>query len=605
MRGVLWRVKQLNHDIANFRFQKEKSVKSTIFLLVASTFLAAASLAQTPHIISVAPSQNALDVSESTVISVAFDIGMNAETINESSFKVNASSTGPHQGSIVYENNTFMATLDPLDDFDVGEAVSVTLTTAIESADGRPLENSYSWSFIVTVSDESSGIFGQYSEYAVDEWPKSIYPADFDGDGDIDVAVTCMRTGDVKILLNNGEGVFAVDSAYWIGWSPLSVVGCDLDGDNDIDLAATLEDGEYFGYLVILINQGNGTFHFDGTRYNTDGGGSSMLTADLDGDGDLELATVNSMFATTTILFNNGQAEFGSRVDYSVGGWPVSITTSDLENDGDPDLIIANEATNDVSILYNNGDGTFAPQYRYPVGSMPTWIVSVDLNGDGLNDLAAAIADRNISVLLNEGDGNSFSETYYNTGSEANVIFPADLNGDGWLDLAGTGANIDSLCVMSNDGTGAYSDFTGYSVGDFPLLVAAADFNGDDMLDLAVANLVSNDVSILLNDARVGVPFAGEKLPVDLRLDQNYPNPFNSSTEIWIELPQPGRISLAIYDITGRQVKTLLHEVFDSGVHKVIWDGTDNRDESAVSGIYFYTLENDTGKISRRMILLR
>jgi endo-1,4-beta-xylanase len=84
---------------------------------------------------------------------------------------------------------------------------------------------------------------------------------------------------------------------------------------------------------------------------------------------------------------------------------------------------------------------------------------------------------------------------------------------------------------------------------------------------------------------------------------QLYPNPFNTETNIMFRLKNTGNISLKIYDLTGRTVKTLLHEEMASGYHAVVWDGCDQNGNQLGSGTYIYKLitsnQAATGKIMR------
>ncbi len=72
---------------------------------------------------------------------------------------------------------------------------------------------------------------------------------------------------------------------------------------------------------------------------------------------------------------------------------------------------------------------------------------------------------------------------------------------------------------------------------------------------------------------------------------ENYPNPFNPSTTINYFLPNEAEIRLAIYDIMGREIKTLTTETQTSGNHKIVWDGTNNNGVKVTSGIYLYHFE--------------
>jgi hypothetical protein len=86
----------------------------------------------------------------------------------------------------------------------------------------------------------------------------------------------------------------------------------------------------------------------------------------------------------------------------------------------------------------------------------------------------------------------------------------------------------------------------------------------------------------------------------DVRLLQNHPNPFHNSTVISYSLPATTQVTLAIYDITGRLVETLVNETQQPGIHRVRWDRKTNP-----SGVYFYSLRVGEFSETRKTVLIR
>lgn len=93
------------------------------------------------------------------------------------------------------------------------------------------------------------------------------------------------------------------------------------------------------------------------------------------------------------------------------------------------------------------------------------------------------------------------------------------------------------------------------------------------------------------------------RVPSSLVLQQNVPNPFNPSTRIAFAFAQTGPVRLAVYDVRGRRVRTLIEGVLEAGEHHVDWDGRDRRGQRLGSGIYFYRLDADGGSQVRKMVL--
>ncbi len=88
-------------------------------------------------------------------------------------------------------------------------------------------------------------------------------------------------------------------------------------------------------------------------------------------------------------------------------------------------------------------------------------------------------------------------------------------------------------------------------------------------------------------------------------LGQNTPNPFNPITKIEYSIPVDSYAQIIIYDIVGNEVKTLVNEYKIYGQYSILWDGTDNSEESVGGGIYFYKLQTGDFIQTRKMVLLK
>jgi hypothetical protein len=89
-------------------------------------------------------------------------------------------------------------------------------------------------------------------------------------------------------------------------------------------------------------------------------------------------------------------------------------------------------------------------------------------------------------------------------------------------------------------------------------------------------------------------------IPVSYKLEQNYPNPFNPSTILRFSVPQKSMVSLKIYDITGREVRTLVNEELAAGTFNVSFDAS-----KLTSGVYFYTLRSNDFVSTKKMMLIK
>jgi hypothetical protein len=95
------------------------------------------------------------------------------------------------------------------------------------------------------------------------------------------------------------------------------------------------------------------------------------------------------------------------------------------------------------------------------------------------------------------------------------------------------------------------------------------------------------------------------QIPAAFELMQNYPNPFNPKTTIRFRMPEGAQVELAIYNVLGRKVRTLVDEYYPAGEHEVEWNGRFDDDNTAESGVYFYRISTDTFTNVRKMTLLK
>ena len=106
-------------------------------------------------------------------------------------------------------------------------------------------------------------------------------------------------------------------------------------------------------------------------------------------------------------------------------------------------------------------------------------------------------------------------------------------------------------------------------------------------------------------DSTVGVDPISSNIPEKFSLYQNYPNPFNPNTTIRYDIVNSTHVSLFVYDITGKLVRTIVNEVQATGERAIVWDGRNDNGETMGSGIYFYELTAGELKETKKMILVK
>ena len=100
-------------------------------------------------------------------------------------------------------------------------------------------------------------------------------------------------------------------------------------------------------------------------------------------------------------------------------------------------------------------------------------------------------------------------------------------------------------------------------------------------------------------------PYPGTTLPSSYELSQNYPNPFNSSTTIQYRLPERTNVSLKIYSVLGKEIKTIVHQQQETGEYHVSWNGTDDAGFDVGSGVYFLRFQANNYINTKKLIYLK
>jgi hypothetical protein len=282
-----------------------------------------------------------------------------------------------------------------------------------------------------------------------------------------------------------------------VGFGLNPATAADLDGDGDIDIAATYE---FNSDISVLMNDGSGNYASP-TQYNPGSVNADyIIAAELNGDDYIDLAVANQMNESISVLINSGSGGFASPVHYPTEGGPHAIIASDLDGDGDNDLVTADWNIDSVSVLLNNGSAVFDSVLSDSVGDAPISLAAADLDGDGDPDLAVANGNSTVSVLLNNGSAGFDSVMSYSAGAFTYFITTADLDGDGDADLAVANYDSDNISILFNNGLGNFSAAVNLSVGSAPAHITASDLDGDGDADLAVANYGDGFVSVLQNN---------------------------------------------------------------------------------------------------------
>lgn len=326
------------------------------------------------------------------------------------------------------------------------------------------------------------------------------------------------------------ERTFITNSRLLLGTGTMrsaSVRLGDIDGDGDLD--AVVANGRHWPQQnIVCINGGRANFTV--IRNLGDELATSYATelADLDGDGDLDIAVGNDR-APNKIFLNDGSGHFMPHTTFGEVTNIRSLTLADINGDGHVD-ILANSRGTQNKIYYNDGSARFGAEQPFGNDNDSTIAVAVaDMNGDGHQDLVLANRDGQQNyVLLNDGKNRFSDRVPFGTGSdETRAVAVADLDGDGNLDIV-TGNIGEQNAVFKGDGKGGFGKALKFGREDGrTYAMAIADMDNDGTPDLIAGN-AGQENAVFFNQG-MGESFKEVRLERD-NPDRNDNAEFNEST---------------------------------------------------------------------------
>jgi hypothetical protein len=455
---------------------------------------------------------------------------------------------------------------------------------------------------ILYYSGDGRGNFLPFTQYYVGLNPTSFEMMDYDSDGDLDVITSDWKgwiekhgeNGTVSVLTNLRSGIFGTYKQYPTGNSPRGVFAKDIDGDGDMEIATA----NYFGSTVsILRNDGLGQFTEKHHEYPIGLEPYAVVMEDFDGDGRMDGASADEANFRIVLMESDGKGGFTSdRFLYDIGAYPFSLRTGDIDGDGDIDLFTSNYFQGSTTLMFNDGSGNFGSMFNnYRTISiepnMPYDSLVEDFNGDGVKDLVTVNRGdtldptSTITVMINAGDYLFEEMVTYNVGKEPTSAVAFDIDGDGDLDIATTNTGDDTVSIMINNGNGAFSKLGGidYPAGDRPQYINTLDMDEDGWMDYIVTNTDTNNLVFLRN---LG-PGNGFELREDLNI-ASYPFAIDTG-----DFNQDGRMDIVLSAVNTNNVIVLGCYWYPKDVSIDIGaDGTiDKTYEGLVTGSDSYELD--------------
>ncbi|MBL7935323.1 MAG: T9SS type A sorting domain-containing protein [Bacteroidia bacterium] len=354
-----------------------------------------------------------------------------------------------------------------------------------------------------------NGVFSNSLNYLVGTNPCYVVCKDFNGDSHVDLAVANNSSSNTSILFGDGLGIFSTSSILLNGTNPRSLASSDFNNDGKYDLAiVNTSNVDAISYLSIFIANGLGGFGA-ATTYSIELQASSIVSSDFNNDGISDLAITNfNSYKKMDILIGNGTGGFTPPVKYNTSqSGSYSLIAADFNNDGKLDLLNSNYSS--FSIYTGKNNGTFSTAIDYPGIGITT---EGDFNNDGNLDIA--IKNHGLSILnicAGNGNGNFDLPTTYIQDSYSGIrmgsFVSCNMNSDDYIDFITDDSGEDSLIIIKADGLGTYSSVFEKHAGsgsNYPYtltgtyFVTSADFNNDNKPDIAFTGQSTSDLYYLV-----------------------------------------------------------------------------------------------------------
>jgi FG-GAP-like repeat len=259
--------------------------------------------------------------------------------------------------------------------------------------------------------------------------------ADLDGDGDLDVLTSNDMPDKKLVYLNDGKGKFNVAGTWGVPeWSTRNAAVADLNGDSKMDVIAANRPGPSF----VCLNEGGGRFASPCISIPAKSA-TSIVPADFDKDGDIDLAVPSRDGGQSHIYFNDGKAGFAKTAPFGPPDAAARVgAAADFNGDGAVDLVVGDEKAASMVVYTNDGKGNLTAGFQVSdKKKVPYAIAAGDLNNDRRPDIVLGYTSGPHAVFFNDGTGTQFTRVEFGDEQGSAYGFAlGDINRDSFPDIA-------------------------------------------------------------------------------------------------------------------------------------------------------------------------
>jgi GEVED domain-containing protein/VCBS repeat protein len=293
-------------------------------------------------------------------------------------------------------------------------------------------------------------------------------------------------------------GVFVRRQAITPSWNyATSVCTADMDGDGDVDVLASPADAET---ILWYENHGVGDFTAHTIATSVDNA-RSVFAADVDGDGDMDALSASYNDAKITWYENRGPEGFAAHTVSTNAYRARAVYAADVDADGDMDVLSASSGDDKIAWYENDGNQYFSEHTISTAADSASSVFAADMDGDGDTDvLSASYRDDKIARYENDGSQHFSEHTISTTANSALSVFAADMDADGDMDVLSASRGDLEIAWYENDGSENFTTHTITPSAESAISVFAADMDGDGDTDVLSASLGDDKIAWYEND---------------------------------------------------------------------------------------------------------
>ncbi|MCB9025288.1 MAG: VCBS repeat-containing protein [Bdellovibrionaceae bacterium] len=319
--------------------------------------------------------------------------------------------------------------------------------------------------------------------------PDNILMADFNEDGELDIAIINKGDPSIGLLMGQTSALFNTQTKITsVCATPYAMIQGDFNEDSHQDLLLTCSDK-----FSLYTGVGNGTFS---AAVNTSLDLSENLPVDIavgdfNGDNHLDTATVSlgANLIAVRLGLGNGSFSAASLLSTGAGSSPSKIAIADIDKVNGVDIIVINSAQNSIGVFFNDGVGGFSAQVSFSTGVAPSDLIISDYNNDSYFDVSTTNnIDNNLSVLLNDQAGGLNLAINTLTGQGPTSHYAEDINKDGNVDILVTNNIDNNMSVLMGFGNGTFNVGAPIALASNPIDIIIRETNGDVFEDILVVS---------------------------------------------------------------------------------------------------------------------